>query len=108
MDKLEEAISVTKNEYELMTQKPVSGKELKLAQEYLKGRLALSLEDSQDVAETFGESLLLEGKLRTVKEMIEGVEKVNPEEIQKLARQIFKPSQLNLTIVGKVKKKSYI
>ncbi len=101
--KLNESIKLTLNEYEKIGQKPVEDKELKLAKEYLKGRLALALEDSQDVAEQFGEDLLLEGKVRTIQEMLEGVDKVEIDDIQRVGGKIFQERQLNLTIVGPFK-----
>lgn len=102
-DKIGETIKLTVKEYEKISRVSVKDKELKLAKEYLKGRLALAFEDSQTVAGEYGESLLMEGKVRTIKETVRGIEAVVREEIQKLARQIFKESQLNLTVVGKLK-----
>lgn len=102
-DKLAETIKLTVKEYEKISSEPVKDKELKLAKEYLKGRLALAFEDSQIVAGEYGESLLMEGKVRTIKEIVRGIEAVVREEIQRLAGEIFKESQLNLTVVGKVK-----
>jgi len=102
-DKLGETIKLTVNEYEKISQEPVKNKELKLAKEYLKGRLALAFEDSQTVAGEYGESLLLEGKVRTLAEISAKVDQVQVDRVQQLAGKIFKASQLNLTIVGPFK-----
>ena len=105
VNKIDEAIKVTLGEYLKLREKPVLTKELKLAKEYLKGRLALGLEDSQAVAGEFGESLLLEGRVRTVEEIKKGVEKVKLEDVQRVAKQIFDMKSLNLTVVGPFKEK---
>ncbi len=105
VNKVDEAIKVTLGEYLKLREKPVLTKELKLAKEYLKGRLALGLEDSQAVAGEFGENLLSEGRVITVKEMRKGVEKVKLEDVQRVAKQIFDMKSLNLTVVGPFKEK---
>ncbi len=105
VNKVDEAIKVTLGEYQKLEEKPVLAKELKLAKEYLKGRLALGLEDSQAVAGEFGESLLLEGRVRTVEEIKKGVEKVKLGDVQRVAKQIFDMKSLNLTVVGPFKEK---
>lgn len=103
--KLEETIKLTVKEYEKISRKPVGGKELRLAKEYLRGRLALAFEDSQTVAGEYGESLLLEGKVRSLAEIYHRLDKVSVTKIQQLAKRIFDLSQLNLTIVGPFKNK---
>lgn len=97
VNRLEEAVKVVKDEYGKIGK--VSDDELKRAKDYLKGRLALDLEDSQEVAGLFGENLLLEGKTRSIKEMIKGVEQVDESEVRKVAERVMK-SKKNLTVVG--------
>lgn len=105
-DKLGETIKLTVKEYEKISQEPVKDKELKLAKEYLKGRLALAFEDSQTVAGEYGESLLLEGKVRTLAEIYAKLEQVQADRVQQVAGKILAASQLNLTIVGPFKNQS--
>lgn len=106
IEKLGETIKLTAKEYEKISQEPVKDKELKLAKEYLKGRLALAFEDSQTVAGEYGESLLLEGKVRTLAEIYAKLEQVRADRVQELAGKILAASQLNLTIVGPFKNQS--
>lgn len=80
-------------------------KELKKAKEYLKGRLALSLEDSKEIAGFFIEDLLLEKKIRSPKQIIKAVEKVSLADLQKAAKKIFTNQNLNLAVIGPYKKK---
>lgn len=102
-EKLGEAIRLTVREYEKICHEPIKDQELTLAKEYLKGRLALAFEDSQTVAGESGESLLLEGKVRTLTEIYQQIEAVEAVKVLKLGRKIFDFNQLNLTIVGPFK-----
>ncbi|GAG49266.1 unnamed protein product, partial [marine sediment metagenome] len=65
--KAEEAIKVILEEYKKVAKVEKvdkSRKELKRAKEYLKGKMALGLEDSKSIASLFVEDLLLEDKIR--------------------------------------------
>jgi len=102
VNKLEETVKITVNEYQKMVDKLISSQELKLAKEYLKGRLALAFEDSQTMAGEYGESLLMENRVVTLAEMNQEIEQVNEMQIKRIAKRIFIPSQLNLTVVGPI------
>ncbi|MFC1711777.1 M16 family metallopeptidase [Patescibacteria group bacterium] len=84
----------------------ISERELKRAKEYLKGKLALSLEDSKDVVSFFTEDMLLEDKIRTPKAIIKEVEKVTVSDLKRLAKAIFTKNFLNLAVIGPYKDKS--
>lgn len=107
VNKTQEAIKVILEEYNkisnLKTQ--ISKLELKRAKDYLKGKLALSLEDSHVIASLFVEDYLLEGKIRTPKEIIAGIDKVSLEDISRVAKTIFVNKGLNLAIIGPYKDK---
>lgn len=101
INKIDEAIKVILAEYQKVSR--VEKKELKKAKEYLKGRLALALEDSHAVAALYAESELLENKVRTPSEIIKGVEKVTVNDVARLSRRLFLPKNLNLAIIGPYK-----
>lgn len=100
--RIEEAVKVTLAEYEKIRE-GVTPAELKLAKEYVKGKLALSLEDSQEVVGDFVQELLLEGKVITPKQVRQKVEAVTLAQVKKVAREIFVKDKLNLTILGPFK-----
>lgn len=95
----QEALKVTLNELEKMSTK-VSGQELKEAKEYLKGHLALSLEDSQEVADLFAEDWLVEGKIRTVETIIKSIDQITVNQVTALAKKLLVKDKLNLTIIS--------
>ena len=73
------------------------------SKENIKGKLVLELEDSRNVAGEMGGSLLLEGKVRTPDDIIKGIEKVEIEDLKKVAEDIFLEKTLNLAVIGPYK-----
>ncbi len=78
----------------------VTQAEVKKAKEYVKGKLWLDWEDSQEVAGEYVETLLLEGRVRTPAEIIAGVDRVTLEDVQRLAKKLFVGRNLNLAVIG--------
>jgi len=103
LKKIDEAIKVCLNEFGKISLKKVSDKELVRAKEMIKGNLILALEDSRNVAERYSNLLLLEKKIRTPEETMALIDKVTPDDIQRVAKSIFKPEKLNLAIIGPYK-----
>lgn len=102
--KAEEAISVILSEYEKIKKVgSIDKAELKKAKEFIKGHLALSLEDTNDVNGFFGLEQLFLGKVRTPDEVFAEVDKVKNEEIVAVAKNLFKKEHLNLAIIGPYK-----
>jgi predicted Zn-dependent peptidase len=104
--KIQETIKVILNEYRKIATVKLTSKELNKARDYLKGKLALALEDSKVIASFYTEDFLLEGKVRTPEEMIREVNKVTVEDILRVAKQIFIPQGLNLAVIGPYKDKT--
>jgi predicted Zn-dependent peptidase len=99
---VEEAIRVMLEQYYGMSKAklPISHKEMAKAKEYVKGHLALFLEDTRAVSEFFGLEELLLGNSRTPDEVYAKIDKVKLEEVYAVAREFFKPERLNLAIIG--------
>jgi len=100
--KADEAVKVILNEHYKIFDKqfPISKEELKKAKEYVKGHLALALENTSAVNSFFGEQELLLGKVMTPEEVNEGVDKVTRDDVIRVAREIFVKDRLNLSIIG--------
>jgi predicted Zn-dependent peptidase len=103
VEKIEEAIKVTLGELEKVKNSTVKALELKRAKEMMKGNLILSLEDSRNVASRYALQVLLEKRIRTPEEALALIDKVTTEDIQRVARDIFRPNKLNLAIIGPYK-----
>src|SRR3989344_344612 len=100
--RVDEGIKVVVEEYS----KFASGKanvtktELAKAKEYIKGHLVLEEEDSRFMAAFYAQNELLEKNMETPEELIENIEKVTMEDVEKVAKKYFKNETLNLAIIG--------
>jgi predicted Zn-dependent peptidase len=103
--KTDEAIKVIlEQHYGLSNGKyPISSGELKKAKEFLKGHLALALEDTKDVTSFFGDQAMFLQEILTPEEVYKRIDKVTIEEILKEAKKLFVPERLNLAIIGPFK-----
>lgn len=98
----EEAVKVMLTEhYEITNGKQsITKEELTKAKEFLKGHLALALEDTSDVSNFFGDQELFLEKVLTPEEVFEKVDKVTMDEVNFEAKRLFVPERLNLAIIG--------
>lgn len=100
--KTEEAINVTLEEHLKIADKtaPISPKELGKAKEMLKGRSALSLEDTASVGDFFATQVLFQDEVLTPEQVYQKIDKVTLDEVYDEAKKLFKPEKLNLAIIG--------
>jgi len=100
--RVDEAIKVTLNEHYKLADgsAPISKKELDKAKEYIKGNIALALEDTKDVDGFFGEQELFLGKILTPEEVFKKIDKVEIKDVLTEAKKLFRPEGLNLAIIG--------
>jgi predicted Zn-dependent peptidase len=103
--RLHEAITAICREYAECAKHGVTDEEVHRAKEYLKGKVMLSLEDSEERAHFFGKQELLYPKTRSIEEYLARVEEVGKEAIDALARRILRPDALRLVVIGKEEKK---
>ena len=103
--KADEAVKVILDQcYGLASGKyPVTPKELSKAKGYLRGNLALALEDTRDVSGFFGEQHLFLKKVLTPEEIYKKINDVTLEDINLEAKKLFTPSRLNLAVIGPFK-----
>ena len=67
--------------------------------------MKLSLESSDDIANFYGGQELLKREIKNAEEKAKEVRKVTAEQIQNLAKEIFKDNKLNLALIGPFKNK---
>lgn len=105
VNKVDEAIKVVLDQhYQISNRKlQISNQEIKKAKEYLKGHLALGLEDTQAVGEFFAFQELFSKEVRTPEEVYKKVDAVTLEDVYAEAKRLFVPSHLNLAIIGPFK-----
>ena len=98
--KIEEAILAILEEYKKISEEKVPEKELKKVKDHLKGKMALLLETSDAQASFHGIQEILENKILTPKEICDKIDKVKALDILEVAKDIFKPKNLNLALIG--------
>ncbi|MFC1662693.1 M16 family metallopeptidase [Patescibacteria group bacterium] len=98
--KIDQAISHIWEELEKIITKPVTASELYRAKEFLSGKLMLSLEDSEAVANWLGKQYLLAGKLESAEQKLKKLKAVSREDILTYARRYIKKKNMALAIIG--------
>jgi len=101
--RIDDAVKVILEEFAKIGEEKVKSEELTKAKEYLKGRLTLELEDSRSVASLFVSSDLLEDEIKTPEEIMEKIDEVTVEDVQRVAKDIFRQEVINLAIIGPYK-----
>ncbi|MGD8794014.1 MAG: pitrilysin family protein, partial [Anaerolineae bacterium] len=96
----EEAVRAILDQLDQLRQEPVPEDELARAKEFIRGRLALSLEDSFAVATWYARQELLAAEVLEPRQVIEQLEAVQAQDVQRLARAVFRQEHLNLAAVG--------
>jgi len=103
---VEKAVATILKEYRKISQEKITNAELKKAREYIKGKTALVLEGSDDLASFYGAQELLEKKILTPGEIYAKIDQVSLNDVRAVARDIFRETNLNLALVGPFKDKS--
>ena len=98
---LKELMPVICGEIRKIRTTKVTEKELRRAKTQLKASMLMALESSSSTAEVLARQHLLFNRLIPVDEMIERVENVSVEDVQKIANQIFS-SNPTYTLVGDI------
>jgi predicted Zn-dependent peptidase len=78
----------------------VPEEELTKAKELSKGRLLLRMEDTRSVSGWLGGQEALSGRVRTVDEVVEMVDAIQPADLARVVGNLFQTNQLNLAVVG--------
>jgi len=99
--KIDSVISAILEEYRKAKEKKIDSKELKKSKEHIIGKMSLLLETSDAQASFYGVQETLEKNILTPKEIYDKINKVSAEDILAAAKEIFRPENLNLAIIGK-------
>ncbi len=101
--RLHEAISAIRHEYDVCAKDGITKEELRRAKDFLKGKITLSMEDSEERAHFFGKQQLLYPKTRDLPEYFEEIEKVELEQVNALGKNLLQTDRLRLVVIGKEK-----
>ncbi len=88
------------NEFRQLKEHRVSDEELRRAKDHLKGSLMLSLESTASRMSNLARQEMYFGHFFTLDELIQSIEAVTAEDVQRIALTFFDPKQIALTILG--------
>jgi len=102
---IDKGIRAILREYRKVSQQMVGKEEIQRAKDYIKGKMALSLETSDALASFYSMQELLKGEILTPKQIFQKIDEVKARDILTVAQDIFQPEKLNLALVGPFKDK---
>ena len=74
--------------------------ELRRAKDHLKGSLMLSLESTSSRMSNLARQEMYFGRFFTLDELVESIEKVTADDVQRIAQTFFDPKHIALTVLG--------
>jgi predicted Zn-dependent peptidase len=98
--KTTEVLQLTLAELTRLKQEPVSAAELKRAKDQLKSNIVLGLESSSSRMSNLARQQMYFGRFFSVDEIVAEVNAIDSATVQDLARQLFRPEAIALTILG--------
>lgn len=98
-------LDIVCNQMRSFKENPIEEKELLAAKEQMKGNLFLSLESTDSIMSRLAKNELYFGNHIPVEEVIEGIEKVTAQDIQKAAQETFRKEGLLIVALGDVRKR---
>lgn len=100
------ALEVILEELRKIRDSGVSARELKKAKEYIKGKIALAMEDPHDKLEWYLGQEAFVGKVKSIKQTFDELDLVTVEQVNQVARDLIKNESLNMALIGPFPDKS--
>jgi predicted Zn-dependent peptidase len=100
---LEAALGAILAELERLRDDLVPSDELHRSKAYLSGGLELRMDDSRHVASWIGGQEALHDRVLTPDEALESIAAVRPEDVQRVARELFRDELLRMAVVAPAK-----
>lgn len=94
------------NEWVRIRDEEVPGEELAKAKELIKGHLLLSMEDTHSIAGWYGRQEILGDEILTVDDVTAAIDAVTAQDVQRVAKDLFRTEWMNLAVVGPFKNES--
>ena len=101
-EKLLKSIDTINKEIDILRREKISKSEIEVLKEQLKASLAMGIESISSRMSSYGKSLLLENKVKTIEETEKQIDAVNQDSVSCAIDKIFDKERLNIAILGKV------
>ncbi|HWV24308.1 MAG TPA: pitrilysin family protein [Thermomicrobiales bacterium] len=100
VDRVKETVAAIVEELRKLRDIPVPAQELENTKTLRKGRLLMSLEDSRSVASWVGSQEATYGEILTPEQIMEHIDAVTVEDVQRLAGELIRTDRFNLALIG--------
>ncbi len=100
LTRIDDAIVSIINEYKLVRDGEIPAEELKKAKSYLKGKMVLGLEDSEEYAHLIAKYELLTGEAKMPEAIMKNIDKVTIDDLKKVALDLFRGDKMKLAVIG--------
>ena len=102
INKVDEVIKLVAEIHKSLADKKskITTQEMSKAKEFLKGHIALSLEDTENASSFFGERFVKGDEILTPDQVYKKLDEVTEEEVYMTAKELFIGKRLNVAIVG--------
>lgn len=99
-EKGEEGIQAILGELAKVAAEGVTAEELQRTKDQAEGRMAFTLESTSGAADDYGSSVLFHDRVLTPEEELAKIQAVTRDQVQSVARDIFRDDRLNLAVIG--------
>jgi predicted Zn-dependent peptidase len=100
VDSARKVVESILKEFQQLKQERVSDEELRRAKDHLKGSLMLSLESTSSRMSNLARQEMYFGRFFSLDELVESIEAVSAEDVQRIAQSFFDAKSIALTILG--------
>ncbi len=100
LDGIDKALVAINGEYKKVLDEKIPEKELVKSKEFLKGKLILRLEDSEEYAHLLGKYELLYSRVKTLDEIMEKIDQVQVKDLTRVAQDLFREDRMYLAVIG--------
>jgi predicted Zn-dependent peptidase len=99
---INKAVDVIQDEITKLIKKGITKRELKDAKTHIQGGFTLAQENSSFFANWYANEALFADKIKTPEEFVESINKVTDEEVVSIAKEVFKPKNMRMAIIGDI------
>jgi len=103
IEKADEVVRLTLGEMHRLKEEAVEPAELERAKAQLKSNIVMGMESSGSRMSNLARQQMYYGRFFGVDEIVADIERVTPDEVQQLARDLFQTERLALTMLGNLK-----
>ncbi|PIZ76007.1 hypothetical protein COY05_02750 [Candidatus Peregrinibacteria bacterium CG_4_10_14_0_2_um_filter_38_24] len=100
LTRIDDAVKGIIEEYRKLRDEGVPEEELQKAKSYVKGKMVLSLEDSEEFAHLLAKYALLHGESKSPEEIAAAVDAVTIDDVMRVAKDLFKADRMKIAAIG--------